>query len=119
MPQPAYLRNNVYAAGAQPADTEQDATILHGAVSVAITEDGDAVYLHTQLPEDFDHARTRMVTGLDLERVRLPDADYEEPDGTPATIDHDLIGQAKQHQQKYPAGPIATLTAGTTHTRIW
>jgi hypothetical protein len=119
VPQPAYLRDNVYAAGAQPADTEQDATILNGAVSVAITEDGDAVYLHTQLPEDFDHARTGMVTGLDLERVRFPDADYEEPDGTPAIIDHDLIGQAKEHEQNYPAGPIATLTAGTAHTRVW
>jgi hypothetical protein len=73
----------------------------------------------TQLPEDFDHARTGVVTGLDLERVCFPDADYEEPDGTPAIIDHDLIGHVKQHEQNYPAGPIATLTAGTTRIRVW
>jgi hypothetical protein len=117
--QPAYLRSNVYAAGARPADTEQDATVLDGAVSVAIVEDGDAVYLQTELPDDFDRARVGMVTGLDLERVRFPDADYEEPDGSPAIIEHDLIGQAKEHEQSYPAGPIAALTAGTARVRVW
>jgi hypothetical protein len=117
--QPAYLRQNVYAADARPSDTEQDALILGGAVSCAVVDEGDAVYLHTQLPEDFDRARVGVVTGLDLERVRFADADYEERDGSPAIIDIDLIGAQKEHGLKYPAGPIATLAPGTAHVRLW
>jgi hypothetical protein len=117
--QPAYLRANVYAAGARPSDNEQDALVLAGAVSVAILDDTDGVYLHTQLPEDFDRARVGLITGLDLERVRLADADYQEPDGNPAVMNIDLLGQRKEPGRNYPAGPIAALTSGTARLRVW
>ena len=117
--QPAYIRGNVYAAGARPSESEQDALIIGGAVSVGIVEDGDAVYLQTELPEDFDRARVGVVTGLDLEHVRFADADYEERDGSPAAMDVDLVGERKEHGLNYPAGPIAGLAAGTAHVRVW
>ena len=119
MKQPAYLRGNVYAAGARPSDSEQDALVLGGAVSVGIVEDGDAVYLQTELPEDFHRARVGVVTGLDLERVRFADADYEERDGSPAVMDIDLVGERKEPGQSYPAGPIAALAGGTSRVRVW
>jgi len=117
--QPAYIRGNVYAAGARPSGSEQDAVVLGGAASVGIVEDGEGVYLQSQLPEDFDRARVGVVTGLDLERVRFADADYEEPDGSPAVIDIDLVGERKEEGQSYPAGPMVALTAGTARVRIW
>jgi hypothetical protein len=117
--QPAYLHSNVYAGGARPSDSEPDPLVLAGAVSLDIITDGDAVYLHTQLPKDFDHTRLPVVTGRDLERVRFPDADYEEPDGTPAVMNTDLVGQPKQPGHNYPAGPLTALTAGTTRLRVW
>src|SRR3954466_12161006 len=78
--QPVYLRSNVYAGGARPSDADQDALVLDGEVSVEVVEDADGVHLQTQLPEDFDPARVGVVTGLDLERVRFVDADYEQRD---------------------------------------
>src|SRR3954452_10894925 len=74
--QPVYLRSNVYAGGARASDGEQDPLVLDGDVSVEVVEEGDAVYLQTQLPEAFDRARVDVVTGLDLGRVRFVDADY-------------------------------------------
>jgi hypothetical protein len=93
--------------------------VLGGAVSVGIVVDGDAVYLHALLPEDFDRSRVGVVTGLDLERVRFADADYEEQDGSPAVMDVDLVGEPKEHGQSYPAGPVAALAAGTSRVRVW
>jgi hypothetical protein len=117
--QPVYLRGNVYAGGARPSDGEREPLVLDGDLSVEVVEEGDGVYLRTQLPEGFDAARVGVVTGLDLERVRFVDADYEERDGSPAVIDTDLVGHHKEHGQSYPAGPITALTAGTARVRVW
>jgi hypothetical protein len=88
-------------------------------VSVDIVVDGDAVYLQIQLPEDFGRVRVGVVTGLDLERVRFADADFEERDGSPAFMDVDLVGERKERGQGYPAGPIAALGSGTARLRVW
>jgi hypothetical protein len=118
--QPVYIRENVYAAGARPFESERDPLVLGDAgVSVAIVDEGDAVFLETQLPDEFDRARVAVVTGLSLERVRFVDADYEERDGSPATVDVDLLGVRKKSGQTYPAGPIAGLTSGASRVRVW
>jgi len=71
------------------------------------------------LPEDFDRARVGVVTGLDLEHVRFADADFEEHDGSPAVMDVDLVGERKDHCLDYPAGPIASLAAGSERVMVW
>jgi hypothetical protein len=118
--QPVFIHENVYAAGATPFEGERDALVLDGAgVSATAVDEADAVYLETRLPDEFDRARVGIVTGLSLERVRFVDADYEERDGSPAVLDVDLLGVRKESGQSYPAGPIATLTAGASRVRIW
>jgi hypothetical protein len=117
--QPVYLHDNVYAAGARPSDGEPDALVLAGEAAAQVIEEGGELYLHTQLPESFDGARVGVVNGLDLERVRFVDADFEEPDGNAVKIDVDLLGARKEHGQTYRAGPIADLPAGTARLRVW
>jgi hypothetical protein len=118
--QAAYIHANAYLAGAQPFEREPDAVVLGGeAVSIAIVDEGDAVYLQTQLPAEFGQARAGNVTGRDLERVRFVDADYEEPDGSPAVMDVDLVGERKEPGCTYPVGPIASLAAGTSRLRVF
>jgi Right handed beta helix region/Protein of unknown function (DUF1565) len=117
--QAVYSRSNVYGGGARPSDADQDALVLDGEVSVEVVEDGDEVYLQTQLPEGFERARVGVVTGLDLEPVRFVDAHFEERDGSPSVIDTDLVGERKEQGQSYPAGPVAALAPGTARVRVW
>src|SRR4051794_7793589 len=118
--QPVYIRENVYAAGARPFEGEHAALVLDGAkTSVAVLDEGDAVYLETQLPEAFDQARVGVVTGADLGRVRLVGADFEELDGGPLVVDVDLTGARKEPGRTYPAGPVADLAAGVARLRVW
>ena len=118
--QPVYIHGNVYAGGARPYEAERDPLVLADAdVTVAIVDDGDEVYLETQLTQAFDDARVGLVTGRDLERVRFVDADFEERDGSPARLDTDLVGARKTAGQTYPAGPVATLASGSARTRVW
>ncbi len=116
--QAVYAWQNVYAAGAKAFDGEQSPLILpSGRVSVA--DEGDAVYLVTTLPGEFDGLRTGTITGRDLERARFADADFEERDGRPAQLDVDLLGAVKPADARSAAGPIATLESGEARTRIW
>ena len=75
-----------------------------------VVEEGDEVYLLAHLPQAFSAVRVGVVTGADLPRPRLVDADFEERDGTPVIVDVDLLGKRKEPGRDYPAGPIAALT---------
>jgi hypothetical protein len=120
VPQPVYIRDNVYAAGANPFEAEQGAVVLGDAdVRVTVVDEGDNVYLDTQLPEAFDTARVPMITGRDLARVRFVDAEFEERDGSPAVLDIDLVGSPKTDERAHPGGPLAALGSGVSRTRVW
>nr|WP_296064354.1 right-handed parallel beta-helix repeat-containing protein [uncultured Actinoplanes sp.] len=114
--QPVYAGGNVYAAGARPFGAETDAHVL-GDATVRVVEEGDAVYLETDLPAGFAEARLGVVGGRDLPRVRFADADFEEPDGSPALIEVDLTGERRTAGAA--PGPVAALTAGSGRVRIW
>ena len=116
--QPVFARDNVYAAGARPFAAETGAHPI-GDATVSVVEEGDAVYLQTDLPAEFDQARVGVVGGRDLPRVRFADADFEEPDGSPAVIDVDLTGERRIAGETAAAGPVAALTSGTRRVRVW
>lgn len=120
VPQAVYVRDNVYAGGASAFESEQGPTLLGEAdVQARVVVEGDAVYLETRLPAAFDAARLAVVAGADLERVRFVDAEFEEPDGSPAVLDTDLVGAPKAAGQLYAAGPVVGLGSGESRTRVW
>jgi hypothetical protein len=117
--QPAYLRDNVYAPGAQAFTGERSALALAEDASLEVVDEGDEVYLEVRLPERFGRVGIDVVTGADLPRVRLADANFEERDGSPVVLDVDLLGEHKEAGRAYPAGPIAGLAPGTSRIRVW
>ena len=88
-------------------------------MSFEVADEGDQVYLETRLPEGFGRVRLGVVTGADLPRVRVADADFEERDGSPAVISVDRLGECEKPGRGYPAGPIASLDPGTSRIRVW
>jgi hypothetical protein len=118
--QPVYIRDNLYLGGAEPFEAEKGAIVLtDNHATVQVVDEGGEVHLETQLPDAFDSAAAGVITGADLQPVRFVDADFEDPDGTAATLDTDLIGERKNRSQTYPAGPVAALRAGSHRTRVW
>ena len=117
--QPVYIQGNVYLGGATPFEGEKGATVLEGDVSVRIVDEGGEVFLETQLPDGFAAVVTDVVGAADLTPVRFVDADFENPDGSSVVADTDLTGNRKTAGRTYPAGPLATLTAGSGRVRVW
>ncbi|MDA8296717.1 MAG: right-handed parallel beta-helix repeat-containing protein [Actinomycetota bacterium] len=117
--QPAYLRANVYGAGAEAFADEDAALLLEADPSFTVVDRGAEVYLEVDLPERFATSRVGVVSSSDLPRVRFVDAEFEDRDGGPVVLDVDLLGSSKQVGECYPAGPLANLGAGTSRVRIW
>ena len=84
----------------------------------AVVDEGDEVYLETRLPDAFDKARPASSPER-ISPVRFVDADFEDPDGSPAVLDTDLVGDRKIPGQTYPAGPLGSLSSGDSRIRVW
>ncbi|PIO97827.1 right-handed parallel beta-helix repeat-containing protein [Pleomorphomonas carboxyditropha] len=117
--QPAYIHHNAYAAGARAFELERDPLAVEAPVSFSVVDEGDQVYLDADIPDALGAGVLSVVTQDDLPRVRFPDADFEEPDGSPLTLHCDLLGHRKEIGRTYPVGPLATLAAGASRIRLW
>jgi len=113
------IKSNAYAGGARPFEREADAVVADAPANVRVVEEGDDVYLDFSLPSALTAAVSPVVTGEDLGRVRLADADFENPDGTPVQADVDLVGTHKDSGTLYPAGPLANLGGDAARVRVW
>lgn len=119
VPQAVYIRDNAYANGAVPFGAESGSVVVDEPVEVSAIEEDGTLYLELTIPATLARAVGERVEGRDLERVRFVDADFEEPDGSPARIDIDLAGVRKEPGTAYPAGPLADLAPGRSRIRVW
>ena len=74
-------------------------------MSFEVIDEGGEVYLEARLPETFGGVRLGLVTGTDLPRVRIADADFEERDGAPPALAVDLLGKRKEPGPRLPRRP--------------
>ncbi|GAB2471601.1 right-handed parallel beta-helix repeat-containing protein [Xylanimonas ulmi] len=116
--QGVYIHDNTYANGARPFAGEVGARVVSEPVTVTVLEREDGLWLETDIPDAVAAGVVGLVTAADLPRVRFPDADFEDPDGSAAAADRDLVGAPKAAGARYPAGPLAHLPAGRTRIPI-
>ncbi|HOA39838.1 MAG TPA: right-handed parallel beta-helix repeat-containing protein [Halanaerobiales bacterium] len=116
--QPVYINKNVYLNGAIPFDREEENLVEEGFnPGFTIIEEGDEVYLSCELPETFEGFLGEIHSTETLTRVRLADADFENPDGSAVVIDLDYTG--KERSEKSVVGPIAELKKGKNRIKVW
>jgi len=116
--QPAYIAGNCYLNGAVPFDREKDALVVDDVdPAVRIIEEGDEVYLSCTLPASFETMRCAIPTTDTLNRVRIADAEFENPDGSKLILDRDYF-HAQKTERSVP-GPISTLKAKENIIKVW
>ena len=116
--QPVYINRNAYLHGAEAFEREEEkleATDFNP--DLKIIEDGNEVYLSLELPEEIASFFGGIQSTKTLERVRIVDAEFENPDGSEVVLDTDLLG--KQREEKSVIGPIASLQAGKNYIKVW
>ena len=115
--QPVYINQNVYLNGAEPFEREENNLVSGHNPGIKITEKGNDVYLEIDLPEGFENLLGGVHSTQTLERVRLADAEYENPDGSDVIINTDLLGKVKDGDSVL--GPISELKSGHNRVKIW
>lgn len=115
--QPAYVNANVYYQNAEPFDKEQDKAVVTGFDPKAkVVEDGDGVYLEIECDESMFTLQTQIHGTSTLGAVRLVNAEFETPEGTPIVLDTDITG-AKRGGRPVP-GPVEGLKPGKNRIRL-
>lgn len=115
--QPVYINQNVYLNGAEPFEREENNLVSGHNPDIKISEEGNEVYLEIDLPEGFENLLGGVHSTQTLERVRLADAEYENPDGSDVIINTDLLGKVKEGDSVL--GPISELKSGHNRIKIW
>lgn len=116
--QPAYIRHNVYSTGIEHFEAESDPIVSTGEITFSLEESGEGLELVLSIPADAAVEVPVALLGTDLEPVRFPDQDFEENDGSPASIRKDLVGRVRGDGMA-PAGPLAELRGGRQSIRVW
>ncbi|MDR2901311.1 MAG: hypothetical protein LBV20_07325, partial [Treponema sp.] len=116
--QPAYVNNNVYVGGAKAFAREESKLENAGFDAEYSIEDlGEEVYLNISLPQGFENFTSAPHGTKTLKRVRIVDAEFENPDGSDFILDSDLLNA--DTSSKSVAGPLSCLKAGKNRIKIW
>ncbi len=116
--QPVYINNNMYLNGAVPFDKEKDKLVNDNFdPKVSIVEEGDEVYLSIELPDNFEELPGPVHSTDTLPRVRIVDAEFEQPDASKVVLDTDYLDSKKGGES--PLGPISNLKKGKNYIKVW
>lgn len=116
--QPVYINNNMYLNGASSFERENDKVVDNNYdPNISIIEDGDDVYLSLDLPDSIENILGEIHSTETLPRVRIVDAEYDNPDGSKLILDTDYLDIKKD--MKSPLGPLLNLKKGKNYIKVW
>lgn len=116
---PLRTGGNVYYNGARPCAGETNPLIVPNLNPlIAIIEKGNDVYLAVNPGEEFAGHSVSLVSTDRLGKVRISGLAFENPDGSPLTIDLDYSGKPRDRMNTV-AGPFANPGPGMQEIKVW
>ena len=108
--QPAYINKNAYLKGAKPFERERYNFVSDEDPMVKVAEDADGVYLQISVEKGMFEIPTTILKTEDIEMVRITEAAFENPDGSPMILNQDFLGN--ERAETPTVGPIEGLKEG-------
>jgi hypothetical protein len=116
--QPVYINSNAYFNGAKAFKFEKDNLVdIDFNPEFSIIEEGNEVYLSCNLPENFESILGSIQSTSTLPRVRIVDAEFENPDGSELLLNTDFSD--KEKEMKSTLGPISQFKNGLNYIKVW
>jgi len=101
-----YAEGNVFLKGAKPSKQEpRPLEQPQFDPDVELVEKPDGMYLRITLDESWARQQRPLVTTELLGKAKVPQAAYEQPDGSPYRIDADYLGKKRNASNPFP-GPV-------------
>ena len=116
---PVFINDNVYYNEAKPFNDEKNNTVkLAYDPNLKLSIDGDQVYLHMTLDQSFFNHKGSIITTTLLGKAKIPNAKFENADGTSLQIDMDYFG-TKRGGEHVAAGPFSKPEPGELQLKLW
>jgi hypothetical protein len=117
-PTPLQTGGNAYYYGANPYSKEYDHMSTRTNPAIKLEERGENVFLHITLDADAQNMTTKPVTTEILGLAKVPQARFENADGTAITINTDYFGK-RRNPQAPTAGPFENPGDGALVIKVW
>ncbi len=117
---PVWMDGNVFLNGAQPSRHETNALIQpEFDPALKLTGEADGLYLEMKYDPAWNTARMRkLITSRLLGRAIIPDAAFDQPDGSRIRINTDYFGQSRNQSNPAP-GPFEPSSTGNLKLKVW
>jgi alpha-N-arabinofuranosidase len=117
---PVWMNDNVFLKGAKPSKHEATPLVLpEFAPALKLVEEGGGLYLEMKYDPAWNTERTRKIVTTELlGRAIIPNASYEQPDGTPIRITTDFFGKRRNEANPTP-GPFENPGQGDLKLKVW
>ena len=111
---------NVYLAGAKPSIHDKDALVASEfKPNLKLYEKSGGWWLEMAVDDNWTSNQKRdiITTGL-LGKAKIPDAAFEQPDGTPYRLDTDYFGKKRNTANPAP-GPFEFASKKVVRLKVW
>ncbi len=116
---PVFISGNIYYNGAKPFKEENINTESSAYnPEVNLVEEGDDVYLYLTFDQVYYDHKGNMITTELLGKAKIPNAVFDNPDGTSLKIDEDYFGNIRSEENN-GAGPFIDLDKGKAVLKVW
>lgn len=116
---PVFIEGNLYLNKALPSNIETNAienrTLDPG---ISLSQEDDGYYLNITVDGSFNAVKTQMVNTTLLGTAFQSETPYENPDGSPVTIDSDYFGKIRNSNTPN-VGPLQNLKVGENKIKVW
>lgn len=115
---PMFVNGNVYLNGARKYSKEKNQLEIKTNPNIQVDEKADGTYLKMNFDEQILTMKNQLVDTKLLGKALIPNAAYENPEGSPITIDTDYSGK-KRNKQNPTAGPFENPGTGEISLKVW
>jgi alpha-N-arabinofuranosidase len=116
---PVAAAGNVFTKGTSASKFDTDGLLKPDFdPGVKLIQKADGWYLEINVDNKWaEHQRKLVTTGL-LGKAKIPDAPFENPDGSPLKLDTDYLGIKRNADNPFP-GPFEKLKDGKQEIKVW
>ncbi|MEN8227284.1 MAG: right-handed parallel beta-helix repeat-containing protein [Bacteroidota bacterium] len=116
---PMHVDGNIYYRGAKPFSSENNYIAAEEFdPGIQVVEKDNAVYLEFTIDSSVSDLHNALVTSKLLGKAVIPGLPYENPDGTPYSIDRDYFGN-KRDPGNPVVGPFESVETGKMRIAVW
>lgn len=115
---PVYINHNVYLKDAPAYEREEHHVLSAHNPQLKVYRDVHGLQVEMDVTKEMLDLTFKAIDTETLGETRLSECAYENPDGTPLTIDTDLLDQ-KRDLSACHVGPLEGLKVGHNKVKIW